>query len=212
MPKTDGHFPGECLAQGAVSVLEGERIAHWEMDGAIYHVAVHLADSVPATQLAEWREIRQHYMSLRKSRNGELSDEEVAVLRRVYDEKVEKYLSSGYGSCALRTPGVAEAVAQILERRHGSDYDLHLLTIMPNHLHVIVSPATGLAMKDIVDRWKSITAHAITKASGMAAPIWQRDHYSRIIRTPEEYRRQDSYVWHNPESAGLQFGFLRKRY
>ena len=212
MSKTDGHFPGEHLAQGAVSVLEGERIAHWEMDDAIYHVAVHLADSVPATQLAEWREIRQHYMSLRKSRKGELTDEEVAALRRVYDEKVEKYLSSGYGSCALRAPGVAEAVAQILERRHGSDYDLHLWTIMPNHLHAIVSPAAGQAMKDIVDRWKSITAHAIAKASSMAAPIWQRDHYSRIIRTPEEYRRQDSYVWHNPESAGLQSGFLRKRY
>ena len=212
MPITDGHFPGECLAQGVVSVLEGERIAHWEVNGAIYHVAIHLADSVPTAQLAEWRETRQYYMSLRETRNGSLTDDEVAALRRVYDEKVEKFLSAGHGCCALRSSEVAESVREILEKRHTSDYDLHLWTIMPNHLHVIVSPLAGRTMKDIVDQWKSIMAHAITKLSGMSAPIWQRDHYSRIIRTPEEYRRQDSYVWHNPESAGLTTGFLRKRY
>ena len=212
MPTTSGHFPGERLAQDAVSILEGERIAHWEMNGAIYHVALHLADSVPAAQLAEWRETRQYYMSLRETRNGSLTDDEVAALRRVYDEKVEKFLSAGHGCCALRSSEVAESVREILEKRHTSDYDLHLWTIMPNHLHVIVSPLAGRMMKDIVDQWKSIMAHAITKLSGMSAPIWQRDHYSRIIRTPEEYRRQDSYVWHNPESAGLRTGFLRKRY
>ena len=212
MVETVGHFPGEHLNHDAVSVQAGERIAHWEMSGAIYHVAIHLADSVPSQQLAEWRETRQHYASLRASRNGDLSDEEIAVLRRVYDEKIEKYLTSGHGRCALRTPGVAESVGEALEKRHGADYLLHLWTIMPNHLHVIASPVAGQSMKDVVDRWKSITAHMIAKTSGMAAPIWQRDHYSRIIRTPEEYRRQVSYVWHNPESAGLQTGFLRKRY
>ena len=212
MPTTSGHFPGIHLAHDALSVLPGERIAHWEMNGAIYHIAIHLADSVPATQLAEWREARQYYASLRATRKGELTDDEVAAMRRVYDEKVEKFLSSGHGCCALRTPDVAEAVREILEKRHASDYDLHLLTIMPNHLHTIVSPLGGRTMKDIVDKWKSITAHAIAKLSDMSAPIWQRDHYSRIIRTPEEYRRQDSYVWHNPESAGLTTGFLRHRY
>ena len=212
MPETDGHFPGERLLQGAVSVLDGERISHWEMNGAIYHVVLHLADSVPAAQLAEWRETRQHYMSLRDARKDGLTDDEIAALRRAYDEKVEKYLSSGHGCCALRATGVAEEVGRILEKRNGSDYDLHLWTAMPNHLHVIAAPAAGLTMKDIVDRWKSITAHAIAKLSDMSAPIWQRDHYSRIIRTPEEYRRQVSYVWHNPESAGLTTGFLRKRY
>ena len=212
MAETEGHFPGNRLAQGAVSVLEGERIAHWEMNGAIYHIAIHLADSVPVAQLAEWRETRQYFMSLRKSRQSELTDDEVAAMRRVYDEKVERFLSSGHGRCALRSPGVAEEVGRIFEKRHGTDYDLHLWTIMPNHLHVIATPAAGRTMKNIVDRWKSVTAHAIAKLAGMAAPIWQRDHYSRIIRTPEEYRRQDSYVWNNPESAGLTSGFLRRRY
>ena len=140
MPVTDGHFPGECLAQGAVSVLEGERIAHWEMSGAIYHVALHLADSVPAAQLAEWRETRRYYMSLRETRKGNLTDDEVSAMRRVYDEKVEKYLSSGHGCRALGLSAVAEAVGRILENRHGTDYGLHLWTIMPNHLHVIAAP------------------------------------------------------------------------
>ena len=183
------------------------------MSGAIYHVALHLADSVPTAQLAEWREARQRIMSLREVRKDALlTDDEVAELRRVYDEKVERYLSAGYGCCALREPQVAAAVGRILENRHAADYALHLWTIMPNHLHVIVSPLDGKPMTGIVDQWKSVSAHVIAKLSGMKAPIWQRDHYSRIIRTSDEYRRQDSYVWHNPESAGLAVGFLRKRY
>ena len=212
MVETEGHFPGRRLMQDAVSVQKGERIAHWQMEGAIYHVAFHLADSVPSQQLAEWREARQYYKVLRDSRDGELTDDEVAAMRQVYDEKIERYLSSGHGCCALHDRTVAEEVGRILENRNGVEYALHLWTIMPNHLHVIVSPFAGHEMKKIVDGWKSIMAHVVARRSGMWAPIWQRDYYSRIIRTSDEYQRQVNYVWHNPESAGLQAGFLRKKY
>ena len=213
MAATEGHFPGETIQQGAISVIQGERIAHWEVSGAIYHVSLHLADSVPADQLNAWREARAQFAARRAARPDlTMTDDEVAELRRIYDERVERYLSAGHGCCALRAPETAEAVARAFEHGHSETHELHVLTIMPNHLHVIASPLEGHAMKDIVDGWKSVSAHIIAKRTGMSAPIWQRDHYSRIIRTPDEYRRQDSYVWHNPDSAGLQAGYWRKRY
>ena len=212
MTETEGHFPGERIHADSLSVVDGERIAHWELSRAIYHVAIHLADSVPGAQLLEWREARRYYQELREKRNGNLTDDEVAAMRSLYDEKVERYLSSGHGCCALRDGAVATAVGQVLEHDHGTRYNLHLYAIMPNHLHVIVSPKTGETMKEIVDQWKSVSAHRIAKLAALSAPIWQPDHYSRIIRTPEEYRRQADYVWHNPDVAGLADGFLRKRY
>ena len=213
MAKTEGHFPGALIRQGVVSVVEGEHIAHWELANAIYHVSFHLADSVPTSQLLAWREARREF-AVRRTANpaGELSPEEIAEFRRLYDERIERYLTAGHGCCALRTPGLAERVAKVFEHGHGVTHDLHVLMIMPNHVHVIAALLPGHEMKKVVDGWKSVSAHLIAKSSGMKAPIWQPDHYSRIIRTPEEYQRQDRYVWYNPESARLTSGFFRKRY
>ena len=212
MISTDGHFPGSVIQQGSISTVSGERIVHWELTGAIYHISLHLADSVPADQLAAWKEERMRFDALRRKRGGELSSEEVLGMRQVFDERIERYLSSGFGCCALREPLVADAVACVLEHDNGERYDLHEWTIMPNHVHVVVAPKKGHPMKELIDQWKRVSAHAVTRFSAMRAPVWQRDFYSRIIRTREEYGRQMAYVWHNPESAGLAAGFLRKRY
>ena len=209
----DGHFPGSVIQQGSVKIVPGEHISHWELSGAVYHVAIHLADSVPADQLRIWREKRLEFSERRKSRPGQaLTDEEVAELRELYNEKIERYLNAGYGCCALRSSAVAEAIAKALEHGHNRTHRLRLLTIMPNHLHIIAMSLGEFKMAEIVNGWKSVSAHAIAKISGMKAPIWLRDHYSRIIRTPEEYQKQDSYIWHNPETAGLSEGYFRKRY
>ena len=130
----------------------------------------------------------------------------------LYSERIEKYLSAGYGSGALRQSEAAEAIVRVLEHDHGVRYDLHEWTVMPNHVHVIVAIRPGESMKAVVDQWKSVSAHAIAKATGLKAPIWQRDHYSHIIRTAEEYAHQMRYVWRNPEAAGLAEGFRRARY
>lgn len=212
MISTDGHFPGSVIQQGAISTVPGERIVHWELAGAIYHISLHLADSVPVDQLAAWKEERMRFDILRQKRGGELSPEEVLGMRQVFDERIERYLTSGFGCCALREPLVADAVASVLEHDNGERYDLREWTIMPNHIHVVVAPKKGYPMKGLVDQWKRVSAHAVTRFSAMKAPVWQRDFYSRIIRTREEYGRQMAYVWHNPESAGLAAGFLRKRY
>ena len=197
MVETNGHFPGKKILHGAVNVIEGEYISHWEMSGAIYHVALHLADSVPTKELLSWREARKR---------GDTD------LRTLYTERIERYLSSGHGLCPLKSPAIANPLLAILERDNGICYDLHAITIMPNHVHVVVSPIIGQSLKRTVDQWKSVSAHMISRQSEMKRPVWHKDFYSRIIRTPEEYARQIRYVWHNPTAAGLTAGFLRKRY
>ena len=84
---------------------------------------------------------------------------------------------------------------------------------MPNHLHVVVGGFDNeRPMTEILRVWKRTSSHRINRICGRNGTVWHDDAYTRIIRDEAEYRRQLSYVWNNPESAGLDKGFRRERY
>lgn len=204
-------FPDLRLA--TVNVTQGRHLPRWEASGAIYHVSLHLADSVPAEQRQIWLEERARLKALAEQEKRPLTTDEIASLRAVYDERIERYLASGYGESLLRSPTVAEALSSVVEHGNGGAYALHVWTIMPNHLHVVVGGfASERPMTEILEVWKRTSSHRINAVCGRKGSVWHQDAYTRIIRDEAEYRRQLSYVWHNPEAAGLQSGFLRKRY
>ena len=210
-PLSPSLFPGRSLVSSAVTVRAGEHLAHWELEASIYHVVFRLADSVPAEQLRRWQEARQRYAELVVRERRVLTEAERLEYGSLYAESVEKYLAAGHGRCILRLPAAAGAVRATLVHDHGARYDLHVWTIMPNHVHVVVGTRGGTSIKKVVEQWKHVSGHAMTKM-GVRPPIWMRDNYSHIIRTADEYVNQVRYVWRNPEAAGLSEGFLRERY
>lgn len=134
-------------------------------------------------------------------------------MRVVYSERVEKYLAAGYGEGILKDPGAANAVAETILRNNGIDYAIHAYCVMPNHVHVIVGDlAEGIELRKIVSIWKRASAHRINSALSRTGEVWQRDTYTHIIRNSDEYKRQLSYVWVNPEVAGLVDGYKRERF
>ena len=204
-------FPDLSLAQ--VTIGRGRSLPRWEATGSIYHVSFHLADSVPQTQLEIWRAERQRLTELAKTAGRPLTTEEIGLMKRAYDEHVERYLASGYGSCLLRHAEAAEATKKTICQANGDKYALHEWCVMPNHVHIIVGGFTNAApIRDILQIWKSASAHRINRLLGRTGEVWHRDAYTRIIRDRDEYSRQMSYVWNNSESTGLKEGFLRKRY
>lgn len=204
-------FPDLSLTK--VTVDHGRNLPHWEAAGAIYHVSFHLADSVPQTQLEIWRDERTRLSELAKTEGRAMTQDEVEILKSVFDEHVEHYLASGYGSCLLHRSEVAEALRKTICKANGEKYALHEWCIMPNHVHIIVGGFTNLApLHDVLRTWKSASAHRINRLLERTGKVWHRDAYTRIIRNREEYSRQMSYVWNNPELSGLNTGFLRNRY
>ena len=204
-------FPDLRLAKLAVS--QGRHLPCWEASGAIYHVTFHLADSVPQSQLEIWRAERTRLTELARAAKRPLTNEERMALKSVYDERIEKYLTAGHGACLLRDPRAAETLAQTILHDDGTLYAVHEWCIMPNHLHVIFGGlAEGTELRELLTTWKLISAHRINKVHLRKGEVWHRDSYSRIIRDRDEYSHQMSYVWNNPESAGLTEGFLRERY
>ena len=123
-------------------------------------------------------------------------------------KRIEEWLDSGIGCCALAHPAVASYVQNAWFHFHGERYRLHAWCIMPNHVHVLIEPLTNLAT--IVHGWKSFTARwALRNNTKLRLRIpssnlfWMRDYWDRFIRDANHYGRVVQYIHENPVSAGL---------
>jgi putative transposase len=88
---------------------------------------------------------------------------------------------------------VFESVAFRLTR---GDWWVHLLLLMPDHLHMLVVFAPDKEMKKVVSQWKENTAKRI----GIQ---WQRDFFDHRLRKEESVREKADYALNNPIRKGL---------
>ncbi|MGV3616445.1 MAG: transposase [Fimbriimonas sp.] len=148
-----------------------------------------LADSVPQSLIESWRE---EIEGLPKSeRKARLSGQ------------IERYCDLGHGSCFLSQPPVARIVQESLFHDHESRYELHAWVVMPNHVHVLLTPCEGISLEEILRVGKSVTATAINKHFGMKGRLWEPDYFDRLIRNPDHFERVRHYIEWNPVKAKL---------
>jgi REP element-mobilizing transposase RayT len=152
-------------------------------------ITFRLHDSLPVSQLRQWA-LELDGLPLRQ---GE------AERRRL----IEEYLDTGVGAAWLSKPAVAEIVEGAFLHFDGQRYRLHAWVVMPNHVHVLVTPADGNTLSGILHSWKSFTAHKANIALGRTEAFWQEDYWDRFIRTQEHYWAAIAYIEHNPVKAGL---------
>ncbi len=81
-------------------------------------------------------------------------------------------------------------------------YALHAWAIMPNHVHMLMTPDVSVAK---IMRWlKGSTARYANRVLGLTGSVfWQDESWDRWIRSDEEFRRIRRYIEFNPVSAGL---------
>ncbi len=91
----------------------------------------------------------------------------------------------------------ASVVFEAVSFRHRTErWYMHLLLLMPYHLHGLVSlPRAGDLAKTVAN-FKELTA----KRAGIA---WQRDFFDHRIRARESLREKWAYVCMNPVRKGL---------
>src|ERR1035437_4571333 len=81
-------------------------------------------------------------------------------------------------------------------------YRLHAFVVMPNHVHLLVTPA--VALPKLTKSLKGITAkraNAMLVLTG--SPFWQEESYDHLARHEREFERIRSYIEENPVRAGL---------
>jgi REP element-mobilizing transposase RayT len=98
---------------------------------------------------------------------------------------------------------VAEIVEGALLYFDGQRHRLHAWVVMPNHVHVLVTPTEGNTLSAILHSWKSFTAYKANIALGRTGAFWQEDYFDRFIRTQEHYWAAVTCIENNPVKAGL---------
>ena len=117
-----------------------------------YFVTFRLADSVPAVKLHLWMDERKTW----ERRNPEpWSDSQWKEYNRLFPARMERWLDAGEGHCTLAIDDVSLIVEGSLRHFDGQRYVMDEYTIMPNHVHVLVSPKPSYDLSQVLHGWKS---------------------------------------------------------
>ena len=179
-------------------LAEDLREAGWHSRGYLPHfdggelaqtINWRLADSLPQTVLKRWK----NELAENLSANAE------AVLRR----RIESYLDQGYGNCALKDKRVAGMIQKSLLHFDDQRYRLSAWVLMPNHVHILVTPDASWSLPKIMKSLKSYTAHEANKILGRSGQLWMEDYFDRYVRDERHFRNAISYIEYNPLKAGL---------
>ena len=107
------------------------------------------------------------------------------------------------GPLFLKQPEIADVVLNALRdgERKFQRYALHSFVVMPNHVHLLVTP-TVVATKWLAPM-KGFTAYQANRILGRQGAFWPSESYDHLVRSETEFQRIRRYIELNPIKAGL---------
>jgi REP-associated tyrosine transposase len=94
-------------------------------------------------------------------------------------------------------------VEQIVSCRDRGFYNLHAFVLMPEHLHILLTPSEETSIERTMQMIKGGSSHRIGIEKPQAFPVWHRSFHDRWIRDAQQFWRAKSYIEQNPVKAGL---------
>ncbi len=167
-----------------------KHLPHYDNDRVYQLITYRLFDSVPKNLLYRWMD------QLEMDGNLEKGSEKYIALER----KIHTYEDSGYGQCYLRNPLIHNIIKEAFEKFDKVRYELLDWVIMPNHVHVLLTPYQGFSLPKIVQNWKSYTAREANKVLGRTGQFWMKDYFDRYIRSEEHLYKVIGYIDKNRQS------------
>lgn len=82
-------------------------------------------------------------------------------------------------------------------------YDLHAYVVMPDHVHIIIKPYSGIKLSQIMQNLKGSTAFQINKILKRKGKFWQDENFDHLIRDAIGLRNKWEYIKENPVKATL---------
>ena len=91
---------------------------------------------------------------------------------------------------------------------HHSKWQIYVLTVMPDHAHVLARPlemSRGVwhPLDDILHSIKGYTAWEINRRRGRKGQLWQHEGHDRLVRDEREFHQKAEYIIHNAVAWGL---------
>ena len=177
--------------------ISRRNLPHWNQKTVTYFVTFHLADSLPATKLAAFKEDKNRWLAVNQP---PLSEAQLKEYHQTFSRRIQRWLDAGHGSCVLARLDVLQWVESTLKFFNGERYLLGEYVVMPNHVHAIVRPLADFALPEILHSWKSFSAKQINNLTGSSGKVWHQESFDRIVRSPDHLARIEAYIRDNPHA------------
>lgn len=94
-------------------------------------------------------------------------------------------------------------IETIFGYRDQKKYLLHEFVVMPNHLHLLLTPVAAVTIERTMQFIKGGYSYRARKELGMNVEIWQRGYVDHCIRDGEDFFRHRHYIRLNAVKAHL---------
>jgi len=101
----------------------------------------------------------------------------------------------------VRTANAELLVSVLFHYRDQGRYHLHGFAVMPEHLHVLLSPFPNQTIERCAQCIKGGFSHEVR--AQFAGEVWQPGFHEHRIRGAEDFRKQLGYIAANPQRRGL---------
>jgi len=101
-----------------------------------------------------------------------------------------------------------DIVKQDILHWHGTRWTVHVLTVMPDHIHILAtpleeSPGSWFSLSSILHSIKFGSALKVNRLRGRRGSLWQSESFDRIVRDEKEFDEKAAYILGNAVKAGL---------
>lgn len=108
------------------------------------------------------------------------------------------------GRTVFQVPENAEILIEALfHYRDRNSYLLHEFVVMPDHLHLILTPGPATSLEKAMQFIKGGSSYRLRKARNQKMEIWQVGFHDWTIRDSDDWRTKVEYIHTNPVRAKL---------
>jgi REP element-mobilizing transposase RayT len=94
-------------------------------------------------------------------------------------------------------------VQKSLHHFDGQRYWISAWVVMPNHVHMLLTPNAKWPLSQILQSFKSYTSHEANKILGRRGQFWMEDYFDRYVRDKKHFAGAIRYIENNPVKARL---------
>lgn len=95
------------------------------------------------------------------------------------------------------------ALGTLFDYRTQGNYRLHEFVVMPNHIHVLLTPLADMTLERVMQLTTGGFSHSVGQQFGPGPGVWERGYVDHRIRDAQDYEHHRQYIHQNPVRKGL---------
>jgi len=169
-----------------------------------HYLTLRLPDALPRAVMEAWHDDVDRGIRILSDIKGRplSADEERSLIQRTIG-RIERFLDSGRGSCILTDERAAGLVESVLWAGDRERYILHAWSVMPNHVHALLTPIPPYTIEAILQDWKAETTRWVNQELRRAGALWHPDAIDQEVSHSSDFVRLRAAISENPLRAGL---------